>query len=350
MRSDTVTAEDLDRSLLWAAGQAPSPAAGLFGPGSATWRIDREAILFLAAGRALLMQLAHPWVAQGVVDHSVSLDDPLGRFHRTFTAMFSFVFGTVDQALDAARRLHRRHGAIEGILREGAGPFAAGSPYRANHLPALRWVLTTLTDGAVVAHETVHGPLEPLMRQRYMSECRLLGAMFGIPPETLPRDWAAFETERDRRLASDELTVTACARLIADRLVVRAPLPVMAPTFRAVTARLLPERLRAGYGLALSREETRSADRAIDWLRRIYPRLPSSLRFVGPYHEAVGRLRGRTHPTPLTRALNRVWIGGPALPGPGRRSNSAGFAGSPASRRGSSRPDCVNSSETELRQ
>ena len=86
------------------------------------------------------MQIAHPWVAQGVADHSASLDDPLGRFHRTFSAMFSFVFGTLDQAFDAARSLHRRHEAIQGHLRDRAGPFAAGSAYRANQLPALRWV------------------------------------------------------------------------------------------------------------------------------------------------------------------------------------------------------------------
>ena len=129
MAPDTVTAEDLERRLLWAKAQAPSPQAGLFGPESVSWRINREAILFLAAGRALLMQLAHPWVAQAVAEHSVSLDDAVGRFHRTFSATFSFVFGTTDQALDAARRLHRRHEAIRGVLGESAGPFAAGSPY-----------------------------------------------------------------------------------------------------------------------------------------------------------------------------------------------------------------------------
>jgi uncharacterized protein (DUF2236 family) len=129
MTSELVTAADLERSLSWAQAQAPAPAAGLFGPDSARWRIDREAILFLAAGRALLMQIAHPWVAHGVIDHSTSLDDPLGRFHRTFSAMFSFVFGTVDQAADAARRLHRRHERITGVLAEDAGPFPAGSPY-----------------------------------------------------------------------------------------------------------------------------------------------------------------------------------------------------------------------------
>jgi|HubBroStandDraft_6_1064221.scaffolds.fasta_scaffold475284_2 hypothetical protein len=32
--------------------------------------MNREAILFLAAGRALLLQLAYPWIAAAVADHS----------------------------------------------------------------------------------------------------------------------------------------------------------------------------------------------------------------------------------------------------------------------------------------
>jgi|SRR5688572_1138373 uncharacterized protein (DUF2236 family) len=318
MSSEDVTAADLERTLLWAKAQAPSPAAGLFGPESATWRIDREAAIFLSAGRALLMQTAHPWVAQGVADHSVSLDDPFGRFHRTFSAMFSFVFGTVDQALEAARRLHRRHETIQGRLREAAGPFAAGSAYHANHLPALRWVLMTLSDGALMAHEAVLGPVDPGLRERYIAESRILGAMFGIPPDTLPRDWMEFARESDRLLASDELTVTAPARHIAGRLVIDPPLPLLRSTFRAVTAHLLPERLRRDYGFDFGPAERRRAERAVAWLARIYPHLPLALRYVGPYHEAVGRLRGRVRPAPLTRALNRIWIGSGELPGPKR--------------------------------
>ena len=39
------------------------PAVGPFGPGSMMWRVNRESILFAVAGRALLLQLAHPLVA-----------------------------------------------------------------------------------------------------------------------------------------------------------------------------------------------------------------------------------------------------------------------------------------------
>jgi uncharacterized protein (DUF2236 family) len=318
MPDDMVSVEDLERTLAWARAQAPSPAAGLFGPDSATWRIDREAALFLCAGRALLMQIAHPWVAQGVADHSVSLDDPVGRFHRTFSAMFSFVFGTLDQAVEAARGLHRRHEAIQGRLSEAAGPFAAGSGYRANHLPALRWVLMTLIDGAMVAHEAVLGPIDPDLRTRYIAESRILGAMFGIPPESLPAEWRMFAEERDRRLASSEIAVTAPARMIAERLVLHPPLPLVPVAFRAVTAQLMPEPIRVGFALPFGPVERRRAERALAWIARIYPVLPAAVRYVGPYHEAQGRLRGRMRPAPFTRALNRLWIGSAALPGPGR--------------------------------
>ena len=63
---------------------------------SLTWRIDREALTFLVAGRALLLQLAHPWVAAAIAEHSKTIDDPIGRFHRTFAVVFTMVFGTLD--------------------------------------------------------------------------------------------------------------------------------------------------------------------------------------------------------------------------------------------------------------
>ena len=43
-----------------------------FSPDSMIWRVDREMVLLLGGGRALLMQLAHPKVAAGVADHSRS--------------------------------------------------------------------------------------------------------------------------------------------------------------------------------------------------------------------------------------------------------------------------------------
>jgi uncharacterized protein (DUF2236 family) len=110
------------------------PSAGFFGPTSMTWQVSRESVLFLGAGRALLLQLAHPWVANAIAEHSQTLVDRIGRFHRTFDVTFTIIFGTLDQAVGAALRLHRRHAAIHGVLPTAIGTFAEGSTYRANEI------------------------------------------------------------------------------------------------------------------------------------------------------------------------------------------------------------------------
>ncbi|HEY3624276.1 MAG TPA: oxygenase MpaB family protein, partial [Roseiarcus sp.] len=134
-----VSREDLERELRVIEALAPGQIEGVFGPTSLTWRVNREAAIFLGAGRALLLQLAHPWVAAAIAEHSRTLADPISRFHRTFNITFTLVFGTLDQALRAARHLHQRHSAIQGVLHTAVGPFAAGTHYRANDVAALRW-------------------------------------------------------------------------------------------------------------------------------------------------------------------------------------------------------------------
>ena len=93
--SRPVTPDVLERALARVAEAVGDPEAGLFGPASLLWRVDREAALFLGAGRALLLQLAHPFVAAGVAEHSRTLSDPIGRFHRTFAVMYALVFGNL---------------------------------------------------------------------------------------------------------------------------------------------------------------------------------------------------------------------------------------------------------------
>src|SRR6266568_3100914 len=120
MEAVTISDQDLERELRSVRAAAAGPAAGIFGPDSLTWRVDREAVIFLGAGRALLLQLAHPWVAAAISEHSKTFADPVGRFHRTFNITFTMVFGTLDQALGASRRLHRRHAVVTGTLPQAA--------------------------------------------------------------------------------------------------------------------------------------------------------------------------------------------------------------------------------------
>lgn len=312
-----VSAADFERSLDLVRESAAGPREGVFGPASMTWRVDREAAVFLGAGRALLLQLAHPWVAAAVADQSRIFADPLGRFHRTFGVTFTMVFGSLDQAMGVARRLYHRHGAATGVLPEQAGAFASGSSYLANDVAALRWVHATLVETALLAHELVLSPLSDEERERYWSEARLYAALFGIPPETLPSDWASFVAYSEAMAASDVLTVSTPARDIAQQIFSGKVTGVAPPRwYRALTAELMPERLRDAFGLQLGPADRASAKRAVAWMRRLYPMLPQRLRTVGPYQEAIGRLNGRERPSLATRGLNRLWIGRPSMANP----------------------------------
>jgi uncharacterized protein (DUF2236 family) len=308
--SAIVTGAGLEHELAMVQSAATGDSAGIFGPHSVIWRVDREAAVFLGAGRALLLQLAHPWVAAAIAQHSRSLTDPIGRFHRTFGIVFTMVFGTTDQAFTAARRLHLRHTAIVGTLRNDAGAFAAGSPYCANDVAALRWVHATLTDTALLAYQLVNPPLPGEDRERYYQEMRLFAALFGIPQSALPQSWPDFARYVDDMFGSDTLAVGSAARSIVAELFCGAGTRLRAPFwYRALTASLLPPPLQDAFELPFGPLEQRSVERVLGMFRRVHPWVPARLRYVAPYHEALARLAGRNRPTPLIRVLNRFWIG-----------------------------------------
>src|ERR1700757_818270 len=94
-------------SLIAAVEQSTADSrAGIFGPASMSWKINRESALFLGAARAALLQLAHPWVATALEQHSTLMARPIARFHSTFRIVFTMIFGSLDQAVAAARHLY----------------------------------------------------------------------------------------------------------------------------------------------------------------------------------------------------------------------------------------------------
>lgn len=318
--SHLVCALELESLLDELKRQAEGDREGLFGAKSVSWRINRESALFLAAGRAALLQLAHPWVAAAVAEHSRTLHDPIGRFHQTFRVMFMMSFGTTEQALAAARHLHRRHSSIRGKLPETAGPFAGGSAYDANDVAALRWVYATLVDSALLAYELVLPPLSVAEREQYYAESRRTAALFGIPRKELPGNWGDFTAYVESMFQSNALVVSTAARRMAHELQSGAGTWVRLPFwYRSLTAHLLPPRLRHEFQLSHGVREQRSAARALRWLPRIYRRLPGIARFVGPYLEAQTKLSGKPHPGLAVRMSNRVWIGQSTLFHPGEQ-------------------------------
>jgi len=156
----------------------------------------------------------------------------------------------------------------------------------------------------------VNPPLSIDDRERYYAEARLSAALFGIPKGALPENWTDFAGYFDEMVASPILTVSDAGRRVAAELFSGGAVRWRTPLwYRALTAHLLPPRLRQDFGLPYGPSERRSAERALTVLRRLYPWMPTRLRYVGPYHEALARLAGRELPGAVTRVLNRFWIG-----------------------------------------
>ncbi len=313
-QSVNVTRHDSETLLAAIAARTTDRNAGIFGPASISWRVDRESALFLGAGRAALLQLAHPWVVAALAEYSTVMNDPIRRFHNTFRIVFTMVFGTLDQALAAARHLYSMHTTIRGAMTEDVARWNRGSRYEANEIAALRWVFATLVESAVLAHDCVLPPLAADEREQYYGEWKVLAALFGLPASSLPESWEAFAAYNRAMHASDELGVSGSARTMAHNLLAGAGSRIRPPFwYRALSTEWMPERFRSEFALQFGEREQQAAARAKHRLPGIYRRLPPAIRFTGPWREAQSRLAGR-RVSAITRWSNRFWIGESRLP------------------------------------
>jgi uncharacterized protein (DUF2236 family) len=300
--------------LLSELGNLPGEGGhGFFGPDSVTWRVNRESAVFLGAGRAALLQLAHPWVAASLAHHSSLRNDAIGRFHSTFRVIYTMLFGSRAQAIAASRLLYRRHTSIRGELPHAIGARPHGEHYEANEVAALRWVYATLIESAILAYEFVQPPLLPDERERYYAESKRMATLFGVPPGALPQDWAAFSCYTAEMIESPLLGVGEDACALGHSVLSGAGTKFRPPRwYLALTAFWMPLRLRTAFALSFGAPEEEAVSHVARRLPLLYACIPRLLRFVGPFHEAQARLRGRS-PGPLTRRNNRFWMGQPRL-------------------------------------
>jgi uncharacterized protein (DUF2236 family) len=249
----------------------------LFRPDSVTWRINQEPALLLGGGRALLMQLAHPGVAAGVAEHSDFQRRPLARLVRTLDLTLALTFGTREQAMAAARQINVVHQRVR-----GAG-------YSATDPRLLLWVHATLIDSALATYAAFVRPLSAAERGAYYQEAKLLGGLLGLASARYPGELAEFEAYVTGMVAGDELAVDARARRLAQAVlrppVRRVPPPVFRPV-EAVTAGLLPERLRLAYDLRWGAPERLAVAAARRGLPLAIRLLPARFRQVPPAREA----------------------------------------------------------------
>ena len=158
---------------------------GYFAPESVIRRVgDSPLVPLLGGGPAVLLQVAHPLVAVGVVHHSDYRNDLWRRLLRTLQALYLIVYGNKQEAERAGE-------AVRAVHAHGGEERAARAVPRRDTLRSLRpglmlWVHATLVETSLAVYGRFVGRLAPDEEEAYYREMALVARVFGLPSSALP--------------------------------------------------------------------------------------------------------------------------------------------------------------------
>jgi uncharacterized protein (DUF2236 family) len=279
------------------------------GRDSITWRRASDARGFVGSGYALMLQVAHPTVGAGVLEHSNYKADPWGRLFRTLDFLNSLIYADPHAAAAVARNIRSMHTRIKGTK-------ADGTKYHALEPAAYAWVHATLFEAILRSHKHFGNPFDRAQSEQFWVEWRRLGRLLGVREGDLPPTFGGFydyfdamveDTLENNRAVQDVLETMGqpatppwpSYAMPAWRLM-RGP---SAHSLELATVGLLPPVLRERLGLEWTRTnqvEFRTMGAAS---RALTPVLPRSLRVLGPSYlrwrrEETARLATTAPPAP----------------------------------------------------
>jgi uncharacterized protein (DUF2236 family) len=254
-----------------------------FPKGALVRKVNTEPAILFGAGRALLLQLAHEAVAQGVDDHSDFKGNPFKRLLGTLEAVNAMVLGSEELAAGVGRRVQWIH------------DFIVGPTYRANDPANLMWVHATLADTALGCYEQYVEPLTDDAREAYYQEMTRIAEAFGCPREAQPATYVDFRAYVDDVLAT--IDVTPVGKELAG-FILRPVLPLglhvpLAPLLRQqrrTTLGSLPPRIREQLGEPWTDRDQARYDRTARRVRRVMGMVPRSVRTAGVHLQGQGLL------------------------------------------------------------
>jgi uncharacterized protein (DUF2236 family) len=270
---------------------------GYFGPDTITWQLYREPYPIVGGVRALLLQIAHPAVAQGVAQYSNFQSDPFGRGFRTFQAMANIYFGDRQQAEKTAGRLQKIHSGIKGHY-PGAQP-ASEVAFVATAPELLLWVLATLTDTTLKVFEGMPIPNLPAdWRERFYEESKIAARLMGIPNTVYPADLQAFNVYFDAMLQGDLLGSTPACRAMAQAIVRHPKAP--GKWLDRFAAGWMPDALCERLGISTRPDSAQRIAKIMRRARGLFLLIPRPLRYNPAYHQALARMaRANGEPVPV---------------------------------------------------
>jgi uncharacterized protein (DUF2236 family) len=272
--------------------------------GSPAWWYFGDPRNMLLGPQILVLQVAHPVVGAGVLEHSNYQQEPWQRLIRTAMSLTTVAYDNRTNATAEATRLRELHKSVKGVDGQGRR-------YHALNPEAYAWVHATLVRGAVEAQRLFNTGIPDERLPEFYAQMREVGLLLGLREHHMPPDLDAFDVYYDAMVA-DRLEHNQAVRevLVSIRHPVRpGPVPraVWAPIAwfvgtRAylVTVGTLPDVLRDRCGLAWSDRQERRLRRFARHVRWgcawLLPPLFAAVRLIRTMNAVRRRLRGSTRP------------------------------------------------------
>ena len=292
-----------------------APEAGMFGGRRTPYtRLLREGVEVAIAPRAVIMQVAHPFVAVGIAQHSNVVRDTPDRFNKTYRYMFAIAFGDRRRVVSTARILRKLHNRVHGHFPADArgGALPRGQAYAAAHTHALLWVGLALAESVMLGHAMLVGSWTPAELDSLARDAALGLMLFGVPRRLATGTYEDFRVAIEACWTSRIIGASAEAEFVLKHLLYPKKL-YLRPAFalaRFVTRCMMPPRLAAEFlGREPSLPEKLAASAVLGALRFLNRFVPGPLRYMPEYSEAMRRVGEPPWPwwgDPCARALECV--------------------------------------------
>lgn len=223
------------------------PADGLLPLTSPLRRLARPTATAFAGGRAILMELAHPSIAQAVADFDHFRDDPGRRARLTAKAFRDVIHGSEEEAADVSRGLAAVHRRVR------------GPGYAATDHDLVLWVHATFVDSLLCIGQRLHGRLTVAEQHDFYRDSVIVGEVFGCPPSVQPATFEEFSRYVDGVVSS--LTVSDVGRDLARAVfwpAVPASRKPLIAAYRLACFGTTPAALRDQFEYRLNRLDTRA--------------------------------------------------------------------------------------------
>ncbi|QKW05143.1 DUF2236 domain-containing protein [Streptomyces sp. NA04227] len=272
---------------------------GLFGPGSVTWQVHSDPMMWVAGVRALYLQALLPRAVRGVTQNSDFRQDAWGRLRRTANFVGTTTYGTTERAERAGARVRKIHRMLS------ATDPRTGESYGVDETELLLWVHCAEIASYLEVVRRSGVPLSDLDADRYIDENRTAARLVGLDPAEVPADRKQLAAYFDQMVP--QLAAGPEAREVDDFL--RRPpvppllLPARAALWRPVGAlayAALPPYAHDLYGRCAPSEA--AVTRRLRALGRVLRWVPATVRWqLPPKHilTAVERLGPSSRPAPF---------------------------------------------------